>query len=90
MDGTREAVETMARFVAKNGTVAFLPSTVTALEKARLVSQVVADYQDLEGRAEVLGIHLEGPYINEKYKGAQYGPAIRPPAPRSWRNSMQS
>ena len=79
MDGTREAVETMARFVAKNGTVAFLPSTVTALEeKTRLVSQVVADYQDLEDGAEVLGIHLEGPYINEKYKGAQYGPAIRP------------
>lgn len=79
MDGTREAVETMARFVAKNGTVAFLPSTVTALEeKTRLVSQVVADYQDLEDGAEVLGIHLEGPYINEKYKEAQYGPAIRP------------
>ena len=27
MDGTREALETMARFVASTGTVAFLPST---------------------------------------------------------------
>ena len=79
MDGTEEALETMARFLARSGTVAFLPSTVTAAEdKTRAVCELVAGFEDLEDGAEVLGIHLEGPYINEKYKGAQYGPAIRP------------
>ncbi|HPT83103.1 MAG TPA: N-acetylglucosamine-6-phosphate deacetylase [Limnochordia bacterium] len=78
MDGTREALETMARFLAQNGTVGFLPSTVTASpEKTRLVCEVVAAYEDLADGAELIGIHLEGPYINEQYKGAQYGPAIR-------------
>lgn len=78
MDGTSEALSTMASFVAKHGTVGFLPSTVTASpEKTRLVAEVVADYVGGEDEAEVLGIHLEGPYINEKFKGAQYGPAIR-------------
>ena len=38
----------------------------------------MADYAGSEDEAEVLGIHLEGPYINERYTGAQYGPAIRP------------
>jgi len=79
MDGTEEALRTMARFLAKSGTVAFLPSTVTAApEKTRSVAQLVADYAGSNDEAEVLGVHLEGPYINEKYKGAQYGPAIRP------------
>lgn len=79
MDGTPEAVSTMARYLAKNGTVGFLPSTVTASEeKTRLVSKLIADYAGGDDEAEILGIHLEGPYINETFKGAQYGPAIRP------------
>lgn len=78
MDGTEEAIATMGRYLAKHGTVAFLPSTVTATrEKTRMVSELVADYVGNSDEAEVLGIHLEGPYINETFKGAQYGPAIR-------------
>lgn len=78
MDGTEEAIRTMARYLAEHGTVGFLPSTVTAsAEKTRHVAELVADYVGEEGEAEVLGIHLEGPYINEAFKGAQYGPAIR-------------
>lgn len=78
MDGTEEALRTIARYLAKSGTVAFLPSTVTALkDKTRAVAELVANYAGARDEAEVLGIHLEGPYINEQYKGAQYGPAIR-------------
>ena len=78
MDGTEEAMRTMARYLATTGTVGFLPSTVTARkEKTRAVAELVANYVGADDEAEVLGIHLEGPYINEKYKGAQYGPAIR-------------
>lgn len=78
MDGTEEAIATVARYVAEHGTVGFLPSTVTASpERTRQVSELVADYVGGPDEAEVLGIHLEGPYINEVFKGAQYGPAIR-------------
>lgn len=78
MDGTPEALRTMARYLAEHGTVGFLPSTVTASkEKTRLVSKLVANYKGSDDEAEILGIHLEGPYINETFKGAQYGPAIR-------------
>ncbi len=78
MEGTDEAVSTMARFVLKHGVVGFLPSTVTATkENTGLVAQLIADYEAADDEAEVLGIHLEGPYVNDEYKGAQYGPAIR-------------
>lgn len=78
MDGTEEALRTMARFLASTGTVAFLPSTVTASpEKTRRVAELVAHFQRQPDEAEVLGIHLEGPYISEEFKGAQYGPEIR-------------
>ncbi len=80
MDGTEEALRTMARFLVKSGTVGFLPSTVTAMEeRTQAVAELVAGYTGADDEAEVLGIHLEGPYINERYKGAQYGPAIRQP-----------
>ncbi|HHY09087.1 MAG TPA: N-acetylglucosamine-6-phosphate deacetylase [Firmicutes bacterium] len=78
MDGRKESLQTMARYAVKFGTVAFLPTTVTASrENTRKVSRLVADYVGGPNEAEVLGLHLEGPYINEKRKGAQYGPAIR-------------
>jgi len=78
MDANEQAIRTMGRYLIKHGTVAFLPSTVTAMkDKTRTVARLVADYVGAEDEAEVLGVHLEGPYINEKYKGAQYGPAIR-------------
>ncbi|NLJ75023.1 MAG: N-acetylglucosamine-6-phosphate deacetylase [Firmicutes bacterium] len=78
MDGTEESIRTVARYVVKHGVVGFLPSTVTASrEKTKKVSQLIADFAGHDDEAEVLGIHLEGPYINEKMKGAQYGPEIR-------------
>lgn len=79
MDATPpEAIGTMARFLVKYGIVGFLPSTVSAeREETRLAVQNVADYKSGGNEAEVLGIHLEGPYLNFEFKGAQYGPAIR-------------
>lgn len=78
MDGDEETLRTMARHCVRNGTVGFLPTTVTASrEKTRRVAELVANFESQPDEAAVLGVHLEGPYINETYKGAQYGPAIR-------------
>lgn len=61
MDGTVEAMATMGRYLARHGTVAFLPSTVTAMkDKTRAVATLVADYSGAEDEAEVLGIHQIG------------------------------
>ena len=72
MDGTTEALDTMAKALPKEGTTSFLATTITqdkeAIEKA-LVN--VSRYCSMVGKAEVLGLHLEGPFINRKMAGAQ-------------------
>lgn len=81
MDGTTDAIRTIAQGIAKNGVTSFLPTTmtmskeeiITALEATRVVKA-----EGSEG-AQVLGVHMEGPYINEAFKGAQNGKYIQEP-----------
>lgn len=75
MDGTPEALQTMAVRLPEEGTTSFLATTMTQAEdKIVAALQNVAAYQKLNhnrAEAEVIGIHLEGPFINPVKKGAQ-------------------
>ncbi len=74
MDGTVEAISTIAKAVASEGTTGFLATTMTQspanISKAL---NAVRDYRSAchEDGAEVLGVHLEGPFISVKHIGAQ-------------------
>ncbi|MFI8578174.1 N-acetylglucosamine-6-phosphate deacetylase [Rossellomorea aquimaris] len=75
MDATREALDTMTGTLPKEGTTSFLATTMTeasdAIEKALAAT---ADYMlnhQRGGQAEILGLHLEGPFINADKAGAQ-------------------
>ncbi len=74
MDGTREAIEGMARFFAARGVTSFCPTTLTQ-PAADIMAAVRAVYEcmenPIEGGAQPLGVHLEGPCIDVKKKGAQ-------------------
>ncbi|OQP04483.1 N-acetylglucosamine-6-phosphate deacetylase [Geobacillus sp. 44B] len=76
MDATDEALRTMAKTLPKEGTTSFLATTMTApIEQIERALQNVAQYIDSSnpsGEAEVLGIHLEGPFISPKRAGAQH------------------
>ena len=83
MDGTQDALNGLALHLASTGTTGFLATTVTASdEQLRSVMQTVRDAmaQGTTG-AQILGLHLEGPYIHPKRKGAQNGEFIRKPNP---------
>ncbi|MBT2685357.1 N-acetylglucosamine-6-phosphate deacetylase [Bacillus sp. ISL-37] len=75
MDGTTEALTTMASILPEEGTTSFLATTITQDQKAITKAlENAGDYirhHNNPGKAEVLGLHLEGPFINESRKGAQ-------------------
>ncbi|MDF2557595.1 MAG: nagA [Bacillales bacterium] len=75
MDSTEESLKRIAKKITEEGTTSFLTTTMTQsntlIETALLhVKQYMKD-SNPNGEAEVLGIHLEGPFINVKKAGAQ-------------------
>ena len=75
MDGDRLCE--MSQVLAKCGVTSWLPTTMTeGIDDIRRV--VNADIPKTDG-AEVIGFHMEGPYISPKYKGAQNEKYIKAP-----------
>lgn len=73
MDGNRDSLQTIAASVAAQGVTGFLGTTMTMALPA-IARAVEAARQWLEAPgpgAELLGLHLEGPFISPRYKGAQ-------------------
>jgi N-acetylglucosamine-6-phosphate deacetylase len=72
MDGTPAALAHMAKALLRQGTTAFLATTMTAgADHLREVLAVGADWPETGMQAEFLGFHLEGPCISPEYRGAQ-------------------
>ena len=71
---TFEDLNTISKATLKTGVTAFLPTTMTMpAEAIAKAIDNVAKYKDQVEGAQVLGVHLEGPFFNIKYKGAQPG-----------------
>ncbi len=87
MDGTEEALQTISEYVAKEGTTGFLATTMTQspenIGKALKNVKNVREKGEYKG-AEVLGVHLEGPFISPKHVGAQPLEYVAKPAPETF------
>lgn len=75
MDADKSALDTMVSSLPKEGTTSFLATTMTQakeeIEKALMNAGQFIEEQASNGKAEILGIHLEGPFVNPKKAGAQ-------------------
>ena len=73
MDGDYEAINQVAIAHSHFGTTSFLPTTMT-MSKDKIIRSLLSICEAVKkgtAGAEILGIHMEGPYINPEKKGAQ-------------------
>lgn len=72
MYATFEDLNTISKATLKTGVTSFLPTTMTMPvdDIAKAIENIAVNKDKVEG-AQVLGTHLEGPFFNKKYKGAQ-------------------
>ncbi len=91
MEGTSQAVSSVANFLARQGTTSFVATTVTAslddtllavrnLAEAIRAQRLAARRGDQPPSSEILGIHFEGPFLNVKRRGAQPATHIQLPS----------
>ncbi len=72
MDATPEAFEEIARYHSSNGVTSMLPTTLAGeTEETEKVLKTYSETKDKIPCCNFLGVHLEGPYFSQKYKGAQ-------------------
>ena len=73
MDGKASSLQTMANALVQEGVTGFLATTMTESQEKILASCKVVDEYCVSSRsgAEILGMHLEGPFISPVHKGAQ-------------------
>jgi len=85
MDAENEALAGMARYVLSTGVTSFLPTTTAASQQdvIEAISRIQAFSQPGD-KARVLGIHLEGPYLGHKHKGAQPEQHLRAAEPEEY------
>ena len=75
MEGSEEAMSAVTRTVVRHGTTSFVATTVTASpdDTCRSVEGIArfiaTQHETDEPRAEVLGIHYEGPFISPARRG---------------------
>jgi N-acetylglucosamine-6-phosphate deacetylase len=81
MEADASGLDEITHFHARNGTSTMLATTVTAPKaELDLVLERVEAYRQQEMPfAQLLGVHLEGPFINRKMCGAQNPAHIVPP-----------
>lgn len=72
MDASYDSLNTMSLFFAEHGVTSFLATTLSASKEDIIKSLMAINSfkNTLEG-ANLLGAHIEGPFININYKGAQ-------------------
>ena len=89
MDATPEALETISSTLLQTGTTSFLATTMTMSTRDidNALQNIQDDKENVSG-AQILGIHLEGPFINASKHGAQDKKYVQKPNMELIKNYM--
>lgn len=81
LDGDTSSLRKIIKFHARGGTTSLLPTITSSTREIMInaLASVTALYMRKTGGAQILGSHLEGPYLNPRQAGAQSSQHLRPP-----------
>lgn len=80
IDGTVEAIDNIGKYHLSNGVTSYLGTIITS-SKDEIINSInnIVEYKNKKDNAEIIGIHLEGPFFNQIKKGAQPEKYIKKP-----------
>ncbi len=80
MDATPEALQQLSATLLRTGTTGFLATTMTMSEEEIVAAlENIQKHSESVSGAQILGVHLEGPFINPDRHGAQDRRYVRKP-----------
>lgn len=79
-NGTPEALKEISRYQAANGVTSICPATLTLpLDELKTICVNGAAFEPADNEAQLVGIHLEGPFISSDKIGAQNPKYVKVP-----------
>jgi len=78
-DDNIEDIKKIANFHLQNGTTGLLLSTMSGTSREELRNQVTLISEAMEDCGSIVGIHLEGPFLNPQYSGMYPSSSFRSP-----------
>ncbi len=84
-DNSKESLFEIETFLYSKGVTRFLPTTLS-LSHEQIISilETVRGYMQSHENTSIVGVHLEGPYLNPQKKGAHQESLIRPFSHEEW------
>ena len=84
-DDSNESIEKISQYLLMHGSTTVLASLFAKPEKLLLKDlRRIADFIEKHPDSNIRGIHMEGPYLNTKFKGAMNGNYLWEPSTESW------
>lgn len=90
-EGTPEAFKTAAETHLKHGSTTIFPTlSSTTFENIRLAASTCDQLMAEDADTTIMGLHIEGPYLNENMAGTQWKEFLKNPNPEEYKALVES